>query len=516
MQKILTTTQLQQADAYTIANEPIASYLLMERAATAFFNLFLQLPCVNNTNDKPVHILATTGNNGGDGLCVAYLLKLTGFKVRVSIFFGKQPPSNDFSFYYDKITSQNTDNHNPIFFEKFNSDANDATASFPEFNPDEIIIDALFGTGLNRPILSGFYANLITHINNSNAITVAIDLPSGLFANQHTPDNAFIVKATYTISFQTVKLAFLLPQNHRFVGQWQVVDIGLHPLFLQNVTANYFYLTQNYIAKTLQPRNKFAHKGNNGRVLIIAGSNGLMGAAILASKACLKTGAGLVTAYIPAIGYTALQTAIPECMVKTDDCHTHLANLPNAEFLQNFNVIAIGPGLGQNPQTANLLQQLLQWATENNKPLLIDADAINLIAKHNLINLVPPNSLLTPHWGEFHRLLPHTPDNDFDRLAELQKIASKHKIYIALKGAHTCIAFPDEKLVFNSTGNPYMATAGSGDVLTGMIASFLAQGYLPNEAICLGVFFHGKAGDAAHLKLHNIIARELIDHICIK
>ncbi|MGB0839100.1 MAG: NAD(P)H-hydrate dehydratase, partial [Chitinophagales bacterium] len=328
-----------------------------------------------------------------------------------------------------------------------------------------------------------------------------------LFADQAS--QGVVIQADKTISFQAPKLAFLFPENELYVGDWQIVDIGLHPDYLASVESNYHYLTNEMVEAYLQPKSKFHHKGKNGHALVIGGSYGKMGAAILTAKATLKAGAGLVTAYVPECGYQIMQIALPEAMCLTDTDENFISFIPND--LEKYATIAIGPGLGQAPQTEEMLGELIPEFT---RPMVVDADALNIIAKNDWARHLPKNSILTPHPKEFERLVGKS-SNSFERLQRLRVMALQNGIFIVLKGAHTCIACPDGTCYFNSTGSPAMATAGSGDVLTGMIAAFLSQGYSPKQAALLGVFYHGQAGDKAAEAEGNILAGDLIRYFRI-
>jgi NAD(P)H-hydrate epimerase len=379
----------------------------------------------------------------------------------------------------------------------------------PPIGKKDLVIDAIFGSGLSRPIDSGLVMAVIEHINGSGAEVVAVDIPSGLFADKPSTAGA-IVKARHTVSFQLPKLAFMLSENHPFVGDWHLVPIGLSKKAIKKAEAGAFYITEKDIRKILKPRDKFSHKGTFGHALLLAGSYGKIGAALLAAKACLRSGAGLLTAHLPACGYPIMQIACPEAMVSTDKEEKFLSALP--EDLQGKNAIGIGPGLGLSESSAALLLQLFQAQPET--PMVIDADALNLMAKYRqLLDLLPSNSILTPHPKEFERLVGGKPSGDFERLKWQAAFASQYGVYVVCKGAHTSIASPDGEIFFNSTGNAGMATAGSGDVLTGVLLGLLAQGYMPREAALLGVFIHGLAGDVAKAKHGetSLIASDIIE-----
>jgi NAD(P)H-hydrate epimerase len=312
-----------------------------------------------------------------------------------------------------------------------------------------------------------------------------------------------------TISFQTPKMAFLIPENASFVGDWNIVDIGLNDAFIRQTKTRNYLITDETIAHKLKKRKKFAHKGDFGKGIIISGGYGMMGASILSARACMRTGIGLLTLHIPQCGYNILQSSVPEAMVSTDKSEFFISSLPN---LSDYSAIGVGPGIGTHSETINMMQKLF----ENNKtPLVLDADALNIISKSpSLIEKIPVNSILTPHIKEFERISGPS-KNHYERLQKLTVLATKHHVFIVLKGAFTAVSTPEGKTYFNSTGNPGMATGGSGDVLTGIITSLLAQNYTPEEASLIGVYIHGMAGDIAASKFghEGMISSDIIDCI---
>jgi NAD(P)H-hydrate epimerase len=359
-------------------------------------------------------------------------------------------------------------------------------AILPTIPPGAVVVDALFGSGLTRPP-EGAWAELIAFLNGLPNEIVSIDLPSGLFTDRHTAGPS--VRARRTFSFETPKLAFFMPENAAYLGEWAFDSIGLHPEYAAQTDSPFSYLTAD--ALRLRKREKFDHKGTYGHALLIAGSYGKMGAAVLAAKAALRAGAGLVTVHAPACGGAILQTAVPEAMFSADRRAKIWSGAPDTGL---FRSVGLGCGIGLAPETAAAMEALLDQASS---PLILDADALNLLAAHPAWwSKIPPNSLLTPHPKEFERLFGPS-RNDFERLELLRTQAVARGVYIILKGAHTAIADPDGRCRFNSTGNPGMATAGAGDVLTGILTGLLAQGYAPEAAACLGVYLHGLAGDLA-------------------
>ena len=488
MLKILPTATIKALDAYTIEQDSIASIDLMERACRAFVSWFVE----KFDNGNKIGVVSGTGNNGGDGLGIARLLQEHGYNAKVWIVKGTVPESIDFKLNLDNAKASKVE---------ILQVANESDERI--FADIDILIDGLFGSGLTRP-LSGIYASVIECINKSNATRIAIDIPSGLMAD--SPSVGPVVKADFTVSFQLPKLAFMFPQCYSVVGDWCIVDIGLNKDFIKRTETDHFYLTPKDPRRILKRKSKFDHKGVNGHALIVAGSKGKMGAAVLAARAAIRSGLGLLSVHVPKCGYQVIQTSVPEAMATVD---------PNDEYftgdtdLKNFTAIGIGPGLGKAPETIKAYGDLLnRWG----KPMVIDADGLNIIGEHKeLLQHVPAGSILTPHPKEFERLVGKW-QNDFERMDKQKELAMRLKSVIIVKGANSAIASPEGKVCFNSTGNPGMATGGAGDVLTGILTALLAQGYDPFQAALLGVYLHGLAGDLAVLEfgMNGLIASDLI------
>ncbi len=490
--KILTASQIREWDAYTIANEPIASLDLMERAAQAFVRCFTD----RFVNTRPVVVICGKGNNGGDGLAIARILSEKSFNVKVCILEYTTLGSADFEENLIRLG-----NHLQPYYITQLSD-------LAEIDSAAVIIDALLGSGLSRPV-SGMPEETIRLINSLPNKVVSVDIASGLYTDRANGETDAILEPDYTITFQLPKLAFMLPKNAKFTGEWHSVEIGLSETFLRNAPTQLFYTDKAAAEKLIRTRGKFSHKGTFGHALLIAGSYGKMGAAVLCARSCLRSGVGLLTIHIPECGYDIAQIAAPEAMVIADNEQKYITELPD---LKSYSAIGIGPGIGKEPLTARILDNLL---TSANAPLVIDADALNLISENNaLLKKLPPNTILTPHPKEFERLA-GTTENEYERLALGQNFARKHQVIICLKGANTAVILPNGDVHFNSTGNPGMSTGGTGDVLTGVIAALLAQGYEPHEAAIFGVYQHGLAGDrAAEIKGQSaLIASDVIDQL---
>jgi hydroxyethylthiazole kinase-like uncharacterized protein yjeF len=472
--KIFNVSQIREADNYTVVNEPISSLNLMERASTAFVRWF----CDQFVNTRPVAIFSGKGNNGGDGLVIARLLCNRGYQVKVYVIVHSVNESADFRENLTRLKNHTTP-----------SEINQID-DFPHFSANTIIVDAIFGSGLSRPA-TGVVAEVITALNNTTNKIISVDIASGLYADKTNDKKDVIIKPHCTVSFQFPKLAFMLPQNADFVGSWHVVDIGLHPQYISNTSTPYHYTDQPAAERLIIPRAKFSHKGTFGHALLVAGSFGKMGAAVLAGKACLRSGVGLLTMYIPACGYDIMQISLPEAMTTVDPNLKYLSELPD---ISTYSAIGIGPGLGQEKSASIVLQKLLNTAKAG---LVIDADALNLLASNqDLPDLLPKGTILTPHPKEFQRLAGESTD-EFHRLEVARDFARKHQVILCLKGANTAVILSNGDVHFNSTGNAGMATGGTGDVLTGIITALLAQGYSPEHAAILGVYQHGLAGDRA-------------------
>ena len=486
--KILYQSQIREADRQTLALEPISSIALMERAAKACMDWIIE----RYDNDRPFWLICGTGNNGGDGLALYRLLTEKKYPCRLFEYPLGQKPSKDYSQNRKRIKEKEIIKLTP------------EVLSSP---PGEVIlIDALLGTGLNRP-LEGMLKKIIQTLNALPNKVISIDTPSGLFSDFNT-DNSFdgIVKATHTLSFQMPKLAFLLPECGEKAGCFHLLDIEILPSYLDKVQTPYHYLTPKTAKSHFKSPKKFDHKGNNGHLLLIAGSRGKMGAAVLAAKAGLRTGVGKLSVLTPRCGIEILQTSIPEGMIEINNGIHSISGYYGLEY----KVIAMGPGIGTAAETKDYLQSVLASGTTQ---MVIDADAINLIAAHpEWIDKLPPNTILTPHPKEFERLVGPW-ENDKDKLERLRHFVQKHQLICVLKGAHTGIALPDGNIWFNSSGNTGMATGGSGDVLTGIIGGLLAKDYTPEAAALLGVYTHGRAADLQRQFLSPpfMLASDIID-----
>jgi ADP-dependent NAD(P)H-hydrate dehydratase / NAD(P)H-hydrate epimerase len=493
--KILPVEKIREADAFTISNEPIASVDLMERAATKCFKWLKK----RIDADRPVKIFCGLGNNGGDGLVIARLM--AGYHKDITVFVARYSDkcSADFQVNYNRLKEV-------LGIKILDISENDTPPLIGEY---DVVIDALFGSGLTKPVVD-FPARIIRHINSSHALVVAIDMPSGLFCDERTDLKAgAVIQADYTLSFQFPKLSFVFPQNDSLVGEWVILDIGLSEESIIHAETKNYLLTHEIAASLIKPRTKFAHKGHFGHALLIAGGYGRMGASLLASEACLRSGVGLLHTHLSAKSCNVIQTAVPEAMVTIDSDEECFSTSPD---LSPFTAIGIGPGIGFNEKTKKGLKLLIQNSTV---PLVLDADALTILGENKTwISFIPKSSIFTPHPKEFERLVGKAKD-DFHRNQLQREFCIKYGVYLVLKGANTCICGPDGICYFNTTGNPGMATGGSGDVLTGLILGLLAQKYHPLDACLLGVYIHGLAGDLAAKKqgMEAMIAGDIVKHI---
>lgn len=484
MIKIFPTNEVKYLDAYTIENEPIASIDLMERASEALTQAIIS----RWTTETPFVVFAGPGNNGGDALAVARLLAEKGYQVKVYLFNTKGHLSDDCAENKQRLMQvEGVDFH-------------EITSQFapPVLTSKQVVLDGLFGSGLNKPLEGGF-ASVVRYINASSATIVAIDVPSGLMGeeNVYTPQTA-IIKANLTLTLQQPKLAFLFAENHPYVGEWEVLDIGLSKQAIEETPTSWRMITADDVKQMLKPRGKHSHKGTFGRGLLIAGSHGMAGASILAAKGALRSGIGLLTIHLPFLNNAIVQTVVPEAMTEID---VHDTCFSAAMDTDDYQAIAIGPGLGQARITEMALLNQLNTTTI---PMVIDADALNLLsANKNYLNRLPKGSILTPHPKELERLVGRC-KTSYERLQRACELSAKANVHIVLKGAYTAIIQPSGEVCFNTTGNPGMATGGSGDVLTGILLALLAQGYDADSAAKIGVYLHGLAGDEAANQMGQI------------
>lgn len=494
--RIYSSTQQHELDQYTIANAPISSIDLMERASVAFAQE------IKNRwqTSTPVKIFAGPGNNGGDALAVARILSESGYA-----------DINVYLFNIGGNLSPDCEQNRARLLQNPAVKLEEITTTFtpPQLTASDLVIDGLFGTGISRPLNGGF-ASVVKYLNSTKATIVSIDVPSGLMCDDNTYNVMnHIVRAHYTFTFQSPKLSFLFPENEPYVGEWKVLDIGLLVPADGSIASPYIFTEISDIKPLVRKRSVFAHKGSMGHAVLVAGSRGMAGAAILASKACLKSGVGKLSVRTPECNVPILQVAVPEAVMNID---SDLPCFQKSFDVTDYDAIAIGPGIGTAPVTS---QAFIEQLSLTKCPLVIDADAINILGSHRgWISQLPRMSILTPHCKELFGLISST-RNSYEQLERTRELAQKQQIFILIKGAYTAICNPDGTVCFNTTGNPGMATAGSGDVLTGIILALLAQGYPSADAVRLGVYLHGVAGDlaAADMEQESVTATDIYEYI---
>ena len=476
--KILTGAQIRELDQYTIDHEPIASIDLMERASRAI----TQAITTRFESTTPVVVFAGPGNNGGDALAVSRMLSEKGYIVDAYLFNIHGTLSDNCEKNRDRLKS-----------EGLVHSYTEVTSNFdpPKLTQQTLVVDGLFGSGLNKPLTGGF-ASLVKYINQSTARVVSIDMPSGLMAEDNSANNsAAIIRADLTLTLQFKKLSMYYADCQQYLGKVQVLDIRLSKEYVKSIPSPFSTVDAEYIRKNMLTRDDFAHKGTMGNALLIAGTEGMAGAAVLASKACLRSGVGKLTALTPRCNTTVMQISVPEAVLAIDQENYY----SEAVAADEFDAVGIGPGLGKQEGSALALMSQLQ---QTQCPVVLDADALNMLGSHGTwISQLPDNMIFTPHPRELDRLASTTCHSDSERLAVARDMAESLRAYIVLKGHYTALCLPDGNVVFNTTGNSGMATAGSGDVLTGIITGLLARGYSRKNACLTGIYLHGLAGDIA-------------------
>ena len=491
--KILTGAQIRELDQYTIDHEPVASIELMERAARAI------TAAITTRFDSNTHVVvfAGPGNNGGDGLAVARMLSEKGYAVDVFLFNIHGTLSDDCEKNRDRLKSEG-------LVKSFN----EVTSNFdpPKLTKETLVIDSLFGSGLNKPLTGGF-ASLVKYINQSSARVVSIDMPSGLMTEDNSANTpTAIVRADLTLTIQLKKLSMYFADCQPFLGKVQVLDIRLSKDYIRSIPSPYTTIDAEYVRQQMMPRDDFAHKGTMGHALLIAGAEGMAGAAVLATRACLRSGVGKVTALTPRCNALVMQISVPEAVLAIDTENYY----SEAVGTDEFNAVGIGPGLGRQEGSALALMSQLQ---QTQCPVVLDADALNMLGSHGTwISQLPDNMIMTPHPRELDRLAGTVCHSDSERLAVARDMADSLRAYILLKGHYSALCLPDGNVVFNTTGNSGMATAGAGDVLTGIITALLARGYSRKNACLTGMYLHGLAGDIAASRVgkESLVASDII------
>lgn len=494
--KIFTTEDIRAIDRYTIEEDGVSSRELIKRVADGIASQIMS----RWRPSRPLTIFAGPGNNGADALATAIVLSRQGYQPEVLLFnIGGNSLSRDCRAFRDELLEAGN-----IPFTEINE-----SITLPELSRNHIIIDGLFGSGLREPLTGGFRA-LVRFINESGAVIVSIDVPTGLMGDWNPMSiNKNIIHASLTLAIQFPRLSFFFGENDELVGEWKVLDIGLSPKAIRQTRTKYHLVEDYDVRCVLRHRGNFTSKADFGSAMLVAGSYGMMGAAVLAARGALRSGAGKVTVHAPRCGVSILQTAVPEAMVRPDK---HDTVFTEYESKPTAFTIGIGPGLGTHDYTAKAVESIIKSASS---PIVIDADALNCIQKRpSLLNSLPQLSIITPHAGEFDRLFGQQ-NSDEARLIKALEVSRQYNIIVVLKGRYTATVRPDGKVYFNSSGTPALATPGSGDVLTGVITSLLAQGLRPELAALSGVFIHGLAGEIAEEQHgeYGVTAGDVADNI---
>ncbi|MGL5637045.1 MAG: NAD(P)H-hydrate dehydratase [Bacteroidales bacterium] len=493
--KLLRSIDTKQIDKQTIEKQGITTVILIERAATALYNEIINRWSL----ETPFVIFAGPGNNGADALALSILLIRAGYNVKTFLFCPNKELSEACTHFREQLANE------PM------ADFYEVLAEFkpPVLTTRTVIIDGLFGSGLNKPLTGGF-AGIVKYINSTPSYKLSIDIPSGLFGENNTDnDPNAIIESDLTLCFQQPKIVFFLRDSVKYVKEYKVLNIDLDSEAIQNCDSTFYQISEIEVSAILRERAKFSHKGDYGHGLLVAGKLGMMGAAQLSAKAAYRSGIGLLTIHAPKIANAIIQSSVPEAIYSPDASQTCFSQAP---FTETYSNVAVGPGIGTEKETCMALSQLLQ---RRGKPMVIDADALNIIAQHkNLLNQIPEGSILTPHPKEFDRIMGES-TSAYSRLEKAIKLAKQFRLVVVLKGAYTATVIPNGNVFFNTSGNPGMATAGSGDVLTGIILSLLCQGYNPVEAAIAGNYIHGVAGDKAANELTQFCmnASDIINYL---
>lgn len=505
---IVTAEQMRELDHRTITEAQVPSLVLMERAGTGVVtHLEARYGPVAG---KRVVILCGKGNNGGDGFVIARLLRRKKVHVHVLLLTPATELSRDAKAMYQRfqrMAGPSSTTRPP-----------DANALQQRLASADILIDAILGTGLSTPV-TGLYREAIEALNAAGRPTVAVDLPSGLHADTGSVLGA-AVRADLTVTFGLPKAGLYCGAGIDCAGLVRLVDIGIPPSFVEAVGSRLLLLTGDAAQAALPHRRRSSHKGTYGHLGLIAGSVGKTGAAAMAALAALRIGTGLVTAAVPSSVNDILEAKLLEAMTlpmpETKARTFARSGLDRLlAFAGSRDAVAIGPGLTTHPETVDLVQEFVKRV---DKPCVLDADALNALAgKASLLTECTRPPIITPHPGEMARLEAEatTQSVNDDRLGTATRFARERGVFVILKGACTVIARPDGVAAICPTGNPGMATAGTGDVLTGMVGGLLAQGVASWDAACAATYFHGLAGDLAARQLGQagMIARDLIQHI---
>jgi hydroxyethylthiazole kinase-like uncharacterized protein yjeF len=486
---LVTANEMQKMDRSTIESFGLPGRILMENAGRGATQFFLEQ--FKDAENKKIGVIAGRGNNGGDGFVIARYLAQKGIRVTVYLLSEHQKVSGDAAANLKLLSPLKV----PVIEMP---DAKSFSAHETAMRHEAIWIDAILGTGL-RTDVKGFFKDVIDFINQLNKPVFSVDIPSGLNSDTGQPCGV-CVRADATATFAFAKIGHFLLPGADYTGNLEIIDIGVPPHIANDVGPLQYLLTPDLIRTVFSPRPSDVHKGHFGHLLVIAGSTGKTGAAAMTATSAMRSGAGLVTLGIPASLNPVLEAQVIETMteplpetVKGILDETSINRI--MDLLSDKNCLAIGPGIGTAPETQKLFKRLLQ---ENTKPVVIDADGLNILAGHiEILKDVDAPVVLTPHPGEMARLINTTSaDVQKDRIKCARDFSEKFNVHVVLKGARTVVAHPDGRVFINPTGNPGMASGGMGDVLTGIIAGFIAQGHSPELAAHAGVYLHGAAADS--------------------
>ncbi len=484
---VVTAEQMRELDRLTIQDYGTASLTLMERAGAAVTEAILEN--FAGQAKQGVLIVAGKGNNGGDGFVIARLLKQKRVRSEVVLLAGRAELTRDAA-------------HNYSAFEKLNGKVAEISAAGLEvlrakFTGKGLLVDAILGTGIKSEV-RGLYAQVISAMNSSGLPIVSVDLPSGLDSDRGTPLGTTI-RAAMTVSLGYAKLGAVIYPGIDWVGDLVVADIGIDAAAVAQVAPYGAVLTRQEVAALVPRRQADTHKGSYGHLLVLAGSRGKTGAAALACRAALRSGAGLVSLAAPRSLNSIFASLLVEAMTEPlrEDGSEQMAELTPQEWsrlVERKSAMVFGPGIGVSDATRNTLRWLLR---NLEMPWVIDADGLNNLALDiDRLRSAKTPPLLTPHPGEMARLTGQTVATvNFDRVGVARAFANRHRCYLVLKGARSVIATPEGKIFINPSGNPGMASGGMGDALTGVLGALLAQNFNPEDALKLGVFLHGFAGD---------------------
>ena len=497
--KVLSAAQMRLLERLSIESDNVTSLDLMERAARAITDAI----CRRWESSHRFVVFAGPGNNGGDALAVSRMMVTAGYNVEVFLFNVKNALSPDCETNRKRLMAMAEDKKTGgrLVFHEIQRGFD-----FPELRQTDIILDGLFGTGLSRPLDGGF-ASLVKAVNAAGNAVVAIDIPSGLMSEENSyNDTARIIRATLTLAIHRPKPSHLMPENEPFVGELAVLPIGLSEEKEAQITSTFNISEREQMAALVHSRPRYAHKGMMGHALLMAGSKGMAGAAIMAAKACLRGGVGKVTVCTSAVNVLPLQVSVPEAIVQIS------GGIIDEQSLATYQAIGMGPGMG----TEDMGSVMLRVMRSVQSPLVLDADALTLIGQHReWLERVPAGTVLTPHVGELERIIGHHKDG-WVRLQHACELARTYGLNVLVKGHYSAVIKANGEVWFNPTGNPGMATAGSGDVLTGLVTALLAQGYETSDALRLAVWVHGRAGDIAVERVgceEALIATDIIDAI---